>query len=130
MTMSEGARRVRAHTLNAIPEAERADYVLLGNVSRQWLGLQAQYGNRYAGGVQRQGRQEVPDLTRGEHGDGRVLRYAGDHTVDYHAMFIHEDDAAEYVRRVQAHRLAGMMIGRDEHDAAIARLDEPLLSRD
>jgi hypothetical protein len=130
MTLSDGARQARERILVDVPEAERDRYVLLGNVCRQWLGLQAQYGTRYAGGVIRDGREQVPDLTTGEYGDGRTLRFAGDNSVDYHAMYIHEDDAAEYVRRVEAHRLAGMMIGQDTHDATIARLAEPLHARD
>lgn len=61
------------------------DYVLLGDVCRRQLGMQCQYGSRYAETI------------------CRDLRIQGT-CSDYHSMMIHKDDVAEYVRRVQEQR--------------------------
>lgn len=61
------------------------DYVSLGDVCRNQLGMQCQYGSRYADTI------------------CMDLRYIGD-TGDYHSMKIHKDDVSDYVRRVIAHR--------------------------
>jgi len=61
------------------------DYVSLGDVCRNQLGMQCQYGSRYADNL------------------CKDLRYIGT-PADYHPMKIHKEDVEEYVRRVVAYR--------------------------
>ena len=71
------------------------DYVELGDVCRKRLGMQCQYGSRYAN-----------DLCKD-------LRYIGT-TADYHSMQIHRDDVEEYVGRVAIYRHKIGAIGEAE----------------
>jgi hypothetical protein len=61
-------------------KAVLAEYVSLGDVCRNLLDMQCQYGSRYANTI------------------CKDLRILGD-TGNYHSMKIHKDDVAEYVRR-------------------------------
>lgn len=65
-------------------------YVELGEVCRNRLNMQCQYGSRYADNV-----WHPEYLFCGEN-----LRITGS-TKIYHSMTIHEDDVDEFVRRVQ-----------------------------
>ena len=67
------------------------EYVNLGDVCRQQLGMQCQYGSRYAN-------PRYPQYI------SEGLRITGD-PADYHFMKIHRDDVQEFVRRVQARRV-------------------------
>lgn len=73
------------------------EYVDFGDVSRQQLGEQCQYGSRYITGVI----NGWPNL-------GEGLRFTGfdsnGHVNNYHAMKIHRDDVEEFVRRVKAYQ--------------------------
>jgi hypothetical protein len=77
------------------------DYVELGRVCVDLLGLQCQYGSRYADRV----------WTAANMGSypycGEGLRITGD-SGNYHGMRIHKGDVDEFVRRVQAHRNSRM----------------------
>lgn len=72
-------------------------YVDFGDVSRQKLGEQCQYGSRYIDGYI----PGWPNL-----GDG--LRFTGydsnGRINNYHDMKIHHDDVAEFVRRVKLYQ--------------------------
>ena len=73
------------------------EYVDFGDVSRQQLGEQCQYGSRYIDGYL----EGWPNL-------GEGLRFKGydsnGRVNNYHEMKIHKDDVAEFVRRVKAYQ--------------------------
>lgn len=71
--------------------------VSLGDVCRQKLGMQCQYGSRYAD------KQQCEDNPESYCGDG--LRITGT-TADYHGMKIHKDDVETFVSRVKAYKLS------------------------
>lgn len=72
-------------------------YVSLGDVCRQRIGMQCQYGSRYANDI------------------CKDLRITGT-TADYHQMTIHPDDVDEYVTRVLTHRLTFGVISQSEFE--------------
>lgn len=78
-------------------------YVDFGDVSRQQLGEQCQYGSRYIDGRI----DGYPNL-------GHGLRFKGydsnGRINNYHDMKIHRDDVAEFVRRVKLYQ---------EHDIVV-----------
>jgi len=63
----------------------QVDFVNLGDVCRGRLGMQCQYGSRYADTI------------------CKDLRITGT-TSDYHSMEIHKDDVETYVNRVTDYR--------------------------
>lgn len=67
-----------------------SEMINLGDVCRSQLGMQCQYGSRYAD------RRWHPEYQYC--GDG--LRITGD-SGNYHSMTIHRDDAAMFVERVK-----------------------------
>lgn len=69
-------------------------YVKFGDVARQKIGMQCQYAKEYI-----LGRRGKPAL-----GDGLRFRNWPNIRGNYHSIEIHEDDVAEFVRRVQEHR--------------------------
>ena len=75
------------------------EYIDFGDVSREQLGQQCQYGSRYITGVI----DGWPNL-------GEGLRFTGfdddGHVNNYHAMKIHRDDVDEFVRRVNEYILS------------------------
>ena len=76
------------------------DYVSLGDVCRNDLGMQCQYGSRYADPVwntesAREAGHWYPYF-------GTGLRITGGSDM-YHSMTIHRDDAPVFVSRVQKH---------------------------
>lgn len=64
---------------------QREEYVNLGDVCRNRIGMQCQYGSRYSQTI-------CADL-----------RFRGT-VADYHSMEIHWGDVEEYVERVLRHR--------------------------
>lgn len=74
---------------------EAADgYVNFGDVSRNLLGMQCQYGSRYIHGEQ----EGFPAL-------GKDLRFNGsDEPGDYHSIGIHPEDIEEFVHRYSAYK--------------------------
>ena len=76
-----------------------SEYIDFGDVSREQLGLQCQYGSRYITGAI----DGWPNL-------GEGLRFTGfdlhGRVNNYHAMKIHRDDVEEFVRRVKEYNLA------------------------
>lgn len=66
-------------------------YVLLGDVCRQQLGMQAQYGTRYAD----------PDWSHEYIYCGTGLRIILNENKDYHRYKIHEDDVVLFVAMVK-----------------------------
>jgi hypothetical protein len=71
-------------------EADEDGFVDFGEVSRQLLGKQSQYGARYLFGAF----GEYPNL-------GENLRIKG-RLDNYHFIRIHKDDVAEFIRRYKA----------------------------
>ncbi len=65
-------------------------YVRFGDISRDRLGKQAQYGSRYINGG-----EGYPAL-------GKGLRLVNDDPSDYHGWYIHNDDVEESVLRYLA----------------------------
>ncbi len=93
-----------------------ANYVDFGDVSRQQLGLQCQYGSRYIDGYI----DGWPNL-------GKGLRFigfdSGGHINNYHAMKIHRDDVEEFVRRVKSiTKVFGDVTGNNARDNILAPL--------
>ncbi len=80
-------------------EYDADDYVDFGTVSRDLLGLQAQYGSRYL-----DGRVESPNL-------GIGLRYEckNEDCSNYHFIKIHKDDIGRFVSRVYAYKTEGVI---------------------
>lgn len=70
-----------------------SDYVSLGDVCRDAIGIQCQYGSRYVNGI-----GGFPRLAD----DLRILRRDG----DYHDMRIHRDDVNLFVERVLSKRVS------------------------
>lgn len=68
-------------------QADKDGFVSFGDVSRQLLGKQAQYGSRFVDGAF----GEYPKL-------GEGLRVKGN-SDDYHNLKIHRDDIDEFVKR-------------------------------
>ena len=68
-------------------------YVSFGEVSRQLLSMQCQYGCRYINGS-----RDYPALGLGIRFKGRVC--------EYHELRIHKDDVEQFVDRVWAYRLS------------------------
>ena len=69
-------------------------YVDFGDVSRQQLDLQCQYGSRYIDGYI----DGWPSLSKGLSNIGFDIHGC---VNNYHAMKIHRDDVEEFVRRVK-----------------------------
>ena len=69
-------------------------YVRFGDVCRPQLGMQSQYASEYI-----LGRGRKPAF-----GEGLRFRNWPNTGGDYHSIEIHEDDVAEFVRRVQEFR--------------------------
>lgn len=67
-------------------------FVSFGDVSRNELGKQCQYGSLYIDGS-----AGSPNL-------GEGLRFRKHTTGNYHDALIHQDDIAEFVRRFHAYR--------------------------
>lgn len=72
-----------------------SEFVSLGDVCRNSLGMQCQYGSRYA---DKKWEKEYPFC-------GEGLRITGESRA-YHSMKIHRDDVAEFVSRVWQVRAA------------------------
>jgi hypothetical protein len=70
-----------------------SDYLNLGDVCREQLAMQAQYGSRFAF---IEWADEYPFC-------GEGLRFKGD-SDDYHSVKIHKDDVFTFVARVNAIR--------------------------
>lgn len=68
-------------------QSDANGFVLFGDVSREELKKQTQYGSRYVDGFQ----GEYPNL-------GEGLRFKGN-PDDYHSLKIHKDDIKEFVNR-------------------------------
>ena len=97
------------------------DFISLGNVIREQLGMQSQYGSRYAN---RAFSTEAAKIAGHEYpylADG--LRISGIPDF-YHSLTIHKDDAAEFVARVLAYR-----IGQGVWPLSDARVTDLLRSR-
>ena len=87
--------------LRFIPDAD--GYVFLGDVCRNYLGMQCQYGSRYADTL------------------CSYLRIKGS-TAEYHQMKIHKDDVMEYAVRVLVHRFKIGVINKTSVEALLDRL--------
>lgn len=83
--------------LPEIPEPEAAEWVLLGDVDQEGLNMQSQYLSRY---LTNEAIGNAPFLAEGLRVDLSGYRNGG----NYHAIRIHRDDAAEFIRRVKAQR--------------------------
>jgi len=76
------------------------DWISLGDVCRNRLGMQCQYGSRYANDI------------------CKDLRIIGT-TADYHSMQIHREDVDEYVGRVLRFRYDNGIISKGEFENLI-----------
>lgn len=85
-------------------DLDPTDYVSLGDVCRNRLGMQCQYGSRYANDI------------------CKDLRITGT-TADYHSMTIHKDDVDHYVGRALKYRYQQGIISESEftHYAAMVK---------
>jgi hypothetical protein len=72
-------------------------YVNFGDVSRNELGIQCQYGARFIVGRDIPGCEDEPDL-------GQGLRFRNLDIGDYHSIEIHIDDIPELLRRFKAYK--------------------------
>jgi len=73
-------------------KSDKDGFVNFGDVSRELLGKQCQYGSRYVDGAF----GEYPKL-------GEGLRITGN-SDNYHEIRIHKDDIDEFVRRYNAYQ--------------------------
>lgn len=69
-------------------------FIDFGDVARSGTGMQCQYASRYIRGRERDG---TPAL-------GEGLRFRRLDTGSYHDIEIHQDDAEEFVRRVNDYK--------------------------
>lgn len=91
--------------------SSKDQYVNFGDVCRNRLSMQCQYGSRYLQ-KPRDG-NEPPDTYLG---DG--LRILGE-VEDYHSLRIHQGDVEEFVRRVARYKLRRGIWGIEEHGRLI-----------
>jgi len=73
--------------------SDEAGFVRFGDVSRQILNQQAQYGSRYLGGWEK---DNYPNLGEGLRIQGKI--------DDYHNLKIHKDDIEEFVKRFEEYK--------------------------
>jgi hypothetical protein len=71
---------------------ELSEYINFGNLCRNELGIQSQYGYHYITGI-----GGSPNLSEG-------IRLKGGNNHDYHSLYIHKDDADTFKNRVMNYR--------------------------
>lgn len=103
---------------NVMVDAEN-EWVRIGKIAHEMCSMQSQYCSRYV-----DGRLDYPTL-----GDGLRIRKASTKgpvdACDYHNIEFHPDDAVEFARRVNDHRLANYQIDRNDVPAAYTSQDGP-----
>lgn len=86
-----------ARMIAYVPYGEEAgEFICFGDLSRNEMGQQCQYGSRYVHGEI----DGYPNLAKG-------LRIEGD-PFNYHSLLMHVDDVPTFMRRYQEHRKARM----------------------